>query len=118
MTRHAEAISGLHAVPYTGAPRRQQDGTYLTRPALSTQDRRLSNQGPVSIARGPEEGVFQTGTCFAVGSLSTYASPTASVCSDTWLFKDQISQDPGLATLEKNLESTLPGLVSVVTLTI
>lgn len=68
--------------------------------------------------RGPEEGVLQTGTHFAVGGLSTYASLIASVCSDTWLFKDEISQDPGLATLEKNRESTLPGLVSVVTLTL
>lgn len=56
MTRHAEAISGLHPALTHGAPQRQQDGKYLTRTVLSTQDRRLSNQGPINIAWGPRRG--------------------------------------------------------------
>lgn len=71
-----------------------------------------------TLHRGPEKVVFQTGTDFAVGGLSTSAFLTACVCSDTSLFKGHRSQDPGLAILEKNLESTLPDVASAATLTL
>lgn len=110
MTKHAEAISGLHPAPHMRAPQRQQDGKYLTRTAQAPRTEGC-NQGPINIAWGPRRGVFQTGTHLLLeASLHMHLLQLLCVVTPR-LFKVQISQDPGLATLEKSRKHpTWPGI--------
>lgn len=113
MTRTCWSLHLSASCAYMGAPK-GKDGKYLTRTALSTQDRRLSNQGPINIAWGPRsEGVFQTGVTFAaVGGLYICILQLLCVVTHGYSKSKYPYKIQGYTTLEKNLERflTWPGI--------